>query len=258
MNRLGAIDIAVRRAQGADAVRGDLPVPIDPLFKGECTLLAHKRLGVWMIALLASGWGCGGGGGDGLGDALTDLTGPSGPSLVSWTDSANGSTVKDADNDALAFDTDGVMVRQDVSHPGVKVRSADATITWSGTVIGTVALVDSTSPGSKVATTLCVGGAPLNFTFLSDHVEYNCVTPQASSASNATSSGSTTRQGAGRSLVKWTGNSLEALIKDAENDYYVVDSGSRQLLFVGSQADGPQLINTPTCTPTARSTRRPT
>ena len=181
---------------------------------------------------------CGGGGSG-------DLAGGGEPALTTWNNNLNGSTIKDADNDSLAFTTDGVLYRQQVSYPGVKVRS-DASITWDGAVIGTVTLVAAEGGSGQVATTLCAGGAPLNFTFLTDRVDYNCVTPQSRSGGSATTAGGTTPQGSSRSFISWTGNALDYLVKDADEDYYVVDAGSRQLLFVGTRDDGPNNLANPT------------
>jgi len=192
-----------------------------------------------LLTLLIAGCG----GGDSI---LDDIAGLGEPDLVDWTDNANGSTVKDADNDSLAFTTEGVLYRDEVSYPGVKVRASDAAITWNGSVIGTVALQDSTTPGAKVAVTLCTSGVPLNFTFLDGRVEYNCVTPQSSGSGTVSSSGGNSNNGSGLTFVNWTGNSLEYLVKDADNDYYVVDAASRRLMFVGSKAEGPVRVATPT------------
>lgn len=189
--------------------------------------LENKRRAVAGAALLALAGCGGGGGGNGGGDH-----GQAG--LISWNGSVNGSTVKDADNDSLAFRTDGVMVRGDTSYPGVKVADGGR-LTWSGAVIGSVTLADATG-GGKLAVLRCTDGRPLNLTFLSDRVDYNCV-------SNSTTSGGIVTA---PRYVRWTGNTLEHLVKDADEDWYaVLDSGNRELAFLGSRNAGPVLEKTP-------------
>lgn len=189
--------------------------------------LKHKRHVVASAALLALA-GCGGGDG-GAADGDDGQAG-----LMHWNGSVNGSTVKDADNDSLAFRTDGVMVRGDASFPGVKVADGGR-LSWNGAVIGAVTLADATG-GGQLAVLRCADGWPLNLTFLSDRVDYNCV-------SNSTTSGGIVTA---PRYVRWNGNTLEHLVKDADEDWYaVLDTGNREIAFLGSRNDGPVLEKTP-------------
>jgi len=184
-----------------------------------------KRLVPW--GLCAALVGCGGGG----------LEGP--PAMISWTGSVNGSTVKDADNDAFSFTTDGVLYRNDTEYPGVKVLQAQ--ILWSGAVVGYIGSADAVG-GGQIAVTYCSDGSRMNLTFLNSSVSYNCVA--VSGGGGGGGGGSTPPPPANR-YVTWSGNDFAESLRDAEGDWYVVHADTRQIGFTGSSDTGPQNLNNP-------------
>jgi hypothetical protein len=192
-----------------------------------------KRLAPW--CLCAALVGCGGGGEDAP------------PAMISWNGSANGSTVKDADNDSFSFTADGVLYRDEVQYPGVKVMQAQ--ILWSGAVVGYIGSADAQG-GGQIAVVYCSDGSRMNFTFVNAVVTYNCVTASGGGGTAGTSGGSTSPPT--HRYVSWTGNDFGESLRDAEGDWYVVHADTRQIGFTGSAADGPQRLDNPVWYPNTR------
>jgi len=170
-----------------------------------------------------------GGGGDGLEEVLGG--GAAEPNLISWTGSANGSTVRDADNDAIAFNIERQLVYGSRTYPGVK-SSEQAQILWGGKVIGAVILADSTA-GTKIAVTRCSDGTPLNLTFVDDSVSYNCV--DASTSNDPPAAGAP--PAASRSFITWRGSVNGDVVKDANDEDFKFFADTGCMLSVARQAE---------------------
>lgn len=164
------------------------------------------------LALLALGFtlqGCGGGGSSDDGGS----GGGGAPDLLAWNGSSNGSVVRDADNDAFAFTTAQALYRNGVTYPGVK--TADGKLTWNGAEIGVVVLGAATD-GSQIAVTRCTDGSPLNLTFLTDTVTYNCVVTNTAGSPPQEVPPSAVERG----FIRWNGSLNDDVVKDANDESF--------------------------------------
>lgn len=116
-----------------------------------------SRLALASIAGVALSllFGCGGGG-------SSSADGSSQPNYVTWSNSANGTIIKDAQNNDFSVDASTgavVALANNTTLNGLKVVATTGNVVDNGVVIAAITLELSTT-GSKIATFACSGPAP--------------------------------------------------------------------------------------------------
>lgn len=175
-------------------------------------------------ALLAMLCACGGGG-----DSGGSSPNGGGVSYVSWNGSANGTVIKDANNEDFAIDASSrnvVALSDGRVLNGATVDSA-ARVSISGQSIGIVSISASTT-GSKIAVFQCNDGSPLDFKASASTWTYSCGAGSPTGGTQGPGSGA----GGGSSssgYVEWNGSSNGALIVDLDNEFFRARAGSGQV-----------------------------
>jgi hypothetical protein len=168
------------------------------------------------VAVVAATWlsvACGSGGGDGSTPTPTTNS-----SFVNWTNSANGTVVKDwANQDFQVRSSDRTIVdASNTAYNGAVVDSS-AKVSLNGTPIGSVAVTKS-STGTQIAVFTCNDGSGLVWASANGNYSYKCMSASSSSSSS----------GVGRTVSQTTPNDSYVTFTGSANGAVVVDSNNQQ------------------------------
>jgi hypothetical protein len=138
---------------------------------------------------------------------------------ATWSNSANGTTIKDAANYNFAVNTSTRAVVELVSNAvltGLTVDTA-ATVLYNGTAIGSVTLATSTT-GSPIAVFTCSNGSAMTITVTTGW-SYSC---------------SVGGGGGGSNYVTWINSANGTTIKDGANNNFAVDASTRAVVMLAN------------------------
>lgn len=187
-----------------------------------------------------------GGGSDSVGDPVAP-TGTTGPTFVTWNNSANGTVIKDGNNADFAVDASNGQLLSLASKTRLNGISVDSSahLIVGGVAIGAVATATSTA-GTQIATLTCTDGSPMNIGETSDSWFYTCGNMPGTQSPGT--GGGMGGAASGTSYVQWTGNTNGSTVLDKDNGHYAIDTTTHEVVslatntkLLGTSMDGATL-----------------
>ncbi|WP_322032635.1 hypothetical protein [Paraburkholderia sp. J76] len=184
----------------------------------------------WLLAA------CSGGGNNSNSDPT-----PAAADYVNWTNSANGTVVKDwANHDFRVRASDRVVVDANNTVYAGAVVDASAQLSLNSKIIGKVSLAKSSS-GTQIAVFACTDGSGLVWGNSNGSYSYNCMSSDSGSSSGG--AGSTSQPSPGTTYISWSGSANGVTVVDANNAQFEVRASDGTVVFGNSTVLNGAVVN---------------